>query len=58
MAFDNVVIPDQIIPDYLPEPSLRVPDTGILDLLSPGYIGGPLQAENVDPIKQKLEARE
>ncbi len=55
MAFDNVVIPDQIIPDYLPEPSLRVPDTGILDLLSPGYIGGPLQAENVDPIKQKLD---
>ena len=57
MAFDNIVIPGEITGSFLPDPQLRIPQAGILDILSPNF-GNSFGSygEQEDPVKKGLMA--
>jgi len=57
MAFDNIVIPDEIQGSYFQDPSLSIPtaqDMGLTDLLLPN-LGGQISQAPDDPIKNSLD---
>lgn len=57
MAFDNIVIPDQIEGSYFQDPSLSIPtaqDMGLVDLLLPS-VGAPMSQAPDNPIQNSLD---
>ena len=57
MAFDNIVIPDELQGSYLQDPSLSLPtpqNIGLTDLLLPN-LGAPASQTPVNPIQESLD---